>query len=136
MLNTAQSPRYFNVKVDFSIGGWVYWTDTMRVSVPGFPDSDVVDNREGLPVAFALHQNYPNPFNPVTTIRYAVPNRSKVTLTILNTLGQEVLQLADGEKEAGYHEVQLDGRNLESGIYFYRLEAGDFVQMKKFVLIK
>jgi uncharacterized protein YfiM (DUF2279 family) len=93
-------------------------------------------NFSTLPEIVELTQNYPNPFNSRTTIHYALPNRSRVTLTVFNLLGQEVIKLVNGYKEAGYHEVQLDGRNLESGVYFYRLQAGNFFQMKKFVLLK
>jgi hypothetical protein len=89
-----------------------------------------------LPMRFALLQNYPNPFNPSTVIRYALPQRSRVTLTIYNTVGQQVRLLAAGEEEAGYHEVKFDGSNLASGVYFYRLQAGTFVGTKKLLLIR
>jgi hypothetical protein len=89
-----------------------------------------------IPVAFKLQQNYPNPFNPSTIIQYGLPRRSYVTLTVYNALGQQVAILQDGEQEAGYHEVKLDGSNLASGVYFYRLQAGDFVQAKKLLLLR
>ena len=90
----------------------------------------------GLPREFALDQNYPNPFNPSTTIRYALPARSHVTLTIFNTLGQQVATLVEGEVEAGYHEVQFDASRLSSGVYLYRLTAGSFVETRKLVLVR
>jgi hypothetical protein len=90
----------------------------------------------GIPQEFRLEQNYPNPFNPSTTIRYGLPNRSHVTLSVFNTLGQSVSTLVNGEEEAGYHEVQFDGRHLSSGVYFYRIEAGSFVQTRKLLLIR
>jgi hypothetical protein len=83
-----------------------------------------------------LTQNYPNPFNPSTTIRYGLPNRSHVKLTVFNTLGQQLALLQNGEQEAGYHEVKFDGRNLTSGVYLYRMEAGGYVETKKCVLVK
>jgi hypothetical protein len=132
-LNAEPFPEYYNVKIDISIGGWVYWTDSMRVYVPGF---NAVEENPGIPVEFALDQNYPNPFNSSTTIRYSLPNHSRITLTVFNLKGQEVARLAEGKKEAGYQEVQFDGKDLESGVYFYRLQAGNFVQMKRFVLLK
>jgi hypothetical protein len=90
----------------------------------------------GQPKAFVLAQNYPNPFNPSTTIRYGLPNRSQVLLTVFNTLGQQVAQLVNGEVEAGYHEVKFDGSGRSSGVYFYRLRAADFVQTKKLIMTR
>lgn len=89
-----------------------------------------------LPATYHIEQNYPNPFNPITTIRYGLPRRSHVLLTIYNTLGQNVAELVNGEIEAGYHEAQFDARNLGSGVYFYRLQAGSFVEARKLLLVR
>jgi hypothetical protein len=89
-----------------------------------------------VPATFRLDQNYPNPFNPSTTIRYGLPNRSRVSLTVFNTLGQSVAVLQNGEQEAGYHEVLFDAMNLASGVYFCRLQAGDFVATKGLLLMR
>jgi lysophospholipase L1-like esterase len=94
-----------------------------------------------LPKTFVLEQNYPNPFNPTTHIRYALPRASQVTLAIYNSLGQEVRRLVDRRQSAGYHLVMWDGRDergkpVPSGIYHYRLQAGDFVTTKKMVMAK
>jgi hypothetical protein len=88
------------------------------------------------PLVFALHQNYPNPFNPSTTIRYSMPHTSFVTLTIYNTLGQQVAQLVNEQQQAGYHDVVFRGDGLASGVYYYRIQAGDFVASKKLLLLK
>jgi hypothetical protein len=88
------------------------------------------------PLEFAMQQNYPNPFNPTTTIRYGLPRRSGVTLAVFNTIGQKVITLVNESKDAGIHEAKFDGTNLSSGVYFYRLQAGEFVQTKKFVLLR
>ena len=106
------------------------WTSSHLVT--GVGDGQFVN----LPLANQLLQNYPNPFNPSTTIRYGLPNRSQVTLTVFNTLGQQVAQLINGEMEAGFHEVKFDGAELSSGVYFYRLQAVMYVETKKFVLTK
>jgi hypothetical protein len=88
------------------------------------------------PVQFALEQNFPNPFNPSTTIRYGLPARTHVTMTIYNTLGQQVVELVNGDIDAGNHDVRVDGSNLASGVYFYRLTAGEHVDSKKLILMK
>jgi lysophospholipase L1-like esterase len=88
------------------------------------------------PMAFGLEQNYPNPFNPSTTIRYALPNRSFVSLCVFSCLGERVVELVNGEVGAGYHIVRLDAAKLASGVYFYRLQAGGFVQTRTLLLLK
>jgi hypothetical protein len=82
-----------------------------------------------------LSQNYPNPFNPTTTIRYALPKTSEVSLAIYNVLGQLVSRLAVGRVEAGIQEVHWNA-NVPSGIYFYRLKAGGYTETKKMLLIR
>jgi hypothetical protein len=89
-----------------------------------------------IPLEFGLEQNFPNPFNPSTTIQYGLPKRSSVTLVIFNALGQRVSTLVSENQEAGYHEVRFDGRNLPSGVYFYELTAGTFVETKKLLLLR
>jgi hypothetical protein len=89
-----------------------------------------------VPTLSTLEQNYPNPFNPSTTIRYGLPVRSHVTLTVFNTLGQQVATLVNGEIEAGFHEAVFDASGLASGVYLYRLQAGDFVQIRRLVLVR
>ncbi len=89
------------------------------------------------PYIFKLSQNYPNPFNPSTKINYEIPNDSKVKLVVYDILGREVIKLVNNEfKKTGRYVVDFDGTNLASGVYFYRIEAGNFVQSKKMVLIK
>jgi len=89
-----------------------------------------------VPMAFGLEQNYPNPFNPSTTIRYALPHRSHVTLTVFSILGQQITTLVNGDIDAGYHTVQFDGSELASGVYLYRMQAGNFVQTRKLLLVR
>ena len=127
---------------------WLYFALTRSP----FPESStiesVVDGQH--PRAFILEQNYPNPFNPSTTIRYGLPSRAHVTLTVFNALGQEVATLVQGEQEAGYHEALFDASGLASGVYLYRLQvrlldsaigrdskggAGDFVETRKLLLL-
>lgn len=86
--------------------------------------------------SYALAQNYPNPFNPTTTIQYSLANAGNVSLKIYDVLGREVANLVNGRQAAGEYTVQFNAANLASGIYFYRLQAGDFVQTKKMMLVK
>jgi hypothetical protein len=90
----------------------------------------------GIPVEFELSQNYPNPFNPVTKINYAVPTQSFVTLKVYNVIGQEVATLVNEMQKAAKYVATFDAKRLASGVYFYRLQAGGFVDTKKFVLLK
>ncbi|MBL7074737.1 T9SS type A sorting domain-containing protein [candidate division KSB1 bacterium] len=96
----------------------------------------ISDNFSNIPSEYSLSQNYPNPFNPITTFKYALPKSSEVTLRIHNLLGQEVATLVDQTQEAGYHQVQWDATSIASGIYFYRLQAGEFSQTRKLILLK
>ncbi|MDZ7723902.1 MAG: T9SS type A sorting domain-containing protein [candidate division KSB1 bacterium] len=90
-----------------------------------------------VPEAFDLQQNYPNPFNPTTEIKYSIPTSGNVTLTVYNTLGQEIATLVDGYKTANHmHKVTFNASNLTSGVYFYSLQTEDFSQTKKMLLVK
>jgi hypothetical protein len=95
-----------------------------------------VEVEVGLPRAATLYQNYPNPFNPTTTIGYAIPVQSHVTLRVYDILGRVVQTLADETHNAGLYEVQLNASGFASGVYFYRLTAGSFVDVKKLVLAR
>jgi hypothetical protein len=88
------------------------------------------------PLAFNLSQNYPNPFNASTRISFTLPSKELVRLTIYNVLGKEVAQLVNEEKVAGQHEFMFDASEFTSGIYYYKLEAGSFTEMRKFILLK
>jgi hypothetical protein len=88
------------------------------------------------PSEYTLAQNYPNPFNPSTAIRYGLPDRSHVRLTVYDVLGRQVALLQNGEQEAGYHEIRFDGGELSSGVYLYRIEAGNFAQTRTFLLLR
>ncbi len=95
-----------------------------------------VKTNEITPENFTLKQNYPNPFNPSTTIEFTLPQSNFVSLKIYTILGEEVAQLINSEIGAGTHQVQFDASNLTSGIYFYRISAGQFVSVKKMILLK
>ncbi|MGB5289347.1 MAG: T9SS type A sorting domain-containing protein, partial [Ignavibacteriaceae bacterium] len=96
----------------------------------------VEDEETPIAANFKLEQNYPNPFNPKTNIQYAISNRQFVTLKVYDVLGNEIASLVNEEKPAGEYEVEFDATGLPSGIYFYQLKAGNFVETKKMLLIK
>ncbi len=99
-------------------------------------DTNERHSRASLPKEYTLYQNFPNPFNPVTTISFDVPEKTKIELSLFNVLGKEVKILADGIYPAGHHEIDIDARNLCAGVYFYRMKASGFADVKKMVLLK
>jgi hypothetical protein len=122
-----------------AIGGYLFAgtsSGVWRRPLSGLIVSAGQHSARSAPKEFTLEQNYPNPFNPATTIRYAVPHRSRVTLMVYNTLGQQVAELVNNEVDAGSHTVQFDGSNLASGVYYYRLQTGAFVETKKLLLVR
>ena len=106
------------------------------VSGIGTPLGGIAEGKPSVPVEYELAQNMPNPFNPTTTIEFALPTASHVELVVYNILGNEIARLLDSELEAGYHQAVFDATHLSSGIYFYRLTAGNHTDMKKMVLMK
>ena len=99
--------------------------------------TDVKENNEGAGVtSYELLQNYPNPWNPITTIGYSLKENIQVKLTLLNILGEELMVLVNEEQNKGYHKLEFNGAKLSSGVYFYRLQAGDFIQTRKMILLK
>ena len=96
----------------------------------------VAGNTFNIPAQFELQQNYPNPFNPATNIRYALPSRSHVLLSVFNTLGQQIATLVDGVEEPGGHSVRFDSGGLASGVYYYRLRAGGYLATKRLLIIR
>jgi hypothetical protein len=128
-----------------SMSNWTNHEFTTAAADSGDGDGGVATSTEGadaLPDAYDLSQNYPNPFNPTTTIRYALPQASQVTLEVFDMVGRRVATLAEGPQAAGYHTATFDGRDLASGAYIYRLRAVNqatgqpFVQTRTLVLIK
>ncbi|MFA5135413.1 MAG: FG-GAP-like repeat-containing protein [Patescibacteria group bacterium] len=111
------------------VAGRFNWIGSPKIAQPE-------ENRGPLPTAFTLSQNYPNPFNPTTTISYALPEATHVELHVYNILGQKVTTLVDEYQTAGQHEISWAADQHASGIYFYRIRAGDAVESKKMVLLK
>ncbi len=117
-----------------TIPGVKVYKDSSRLAVWYSPNS--VTEQSVAPRQYELSQNYPNPFNPSTTIRYALPHSIRVSLKVYNTLGQEVATLVNETKPAGVYTVQFDAGGLASGVYYFRLQAGDFVHTKKMLVVR
>lgn len=98
--------------------------------------TDVKEIDDKLPSEFAVDQNYPNPFNPSTIIRFSIPSEEFVQIKVYNTIGQEVAELLNEQKSPGTYEINFNAGNLSSGIYFYKISAGNFVRTKKMLLLK
>jgi CubicO group peptidase (beta-lactamase class C family) len=124
-------PGYFNFKFEVSSNGIAYWSDSMTVNLLTEVDEEIV-----IPSVFRLEQNYPNPFNPLTTINFSISSSEFVTLKVYDVLGNEVATLVNEGKTAGRYEIQFNAAELSSGVYLYKLQAGNFTETKKLILLK
>ena len=106
------------------------------LKVPSGTIAQVNISNPNIPENYSLKQNFPNPFNPTTTIRYSIPKAVHITIKVYNIIGQLVATLIDEYKQAGNYEIKFNGSNLSSGVYFYRMQAGNFVEVKKLILLK
>jgi len=118
----ADGKYYYRLKQIDYLGGYEY--------------SEVVELEFRSFSSYLLEQNYPNPFNPTTTIGFGLQNKSNVKITVLNSIGEEVAVILNEEREPGFHQVEFNASNLPSGVYFYQLKAGDFIQTRKMILLK
>jgi hypothetical protein len=90
----------------------------------------------GVPKSYELHQNYPNPFNPVTKLRFDIPKSGHVSIVLYDVLGNEAARLVDENMNEGFYETEYNAEHLASGVYFYKLESGSYISVKKMILIK
>jgi hypothetical protein len=133
---TTTEPKAYSF-VDSKVGTGNYTYRLKQIDFNGsFSYSQIIEIEFVVPTVFGLEQNYPNPFNPNTTIRFSIPVETDVRLNVFNALGQEVAEILNGRLKEGYHEVEFEAGSLTSGIYFYRLEADKFVDVKKMIIIK
>lgn len=124
-------PGYFNFKAEIISDGYVYWVDSMKLNVITGVEEELV-----MPSAFKLEQNYPCPFNSSTKISWQTPVISWQTIKIFDVLGNEVATLVNEYKPAGNYEIEFNVSKLSSGVYFYRLQVGSFIETKKMILMK
>ena len=119
---------------------WTEFGDLVQLNI-GAGVTAIEASMSGTPTAFALRQNFPNPFNPETTIAYELPREAMVVLTVFSPTGQKVRDLVSDTQGAGYYKLDWDGlddagRAVSSGMYLCRLQAGEFVQTRKLVLVR
>jgi hypothetical protein len=110
----------------------ITWTKNPNPVITDIGNDIIAD----IPNKFVLSQNYPNPFNPSTKIKFTLPKADKVKIELYNNLGQNVKDLLNKHMKAGQHEVEFNAQNLSSGVYFYKIEAGEFQDVKKMILLR
>jgi len=132
----SNSPKDYSF-TDKPIGGSCFKYRLKQIDVDGrYEYSLECDVNLEVSAVFSIKQNYPNPFNPTTNILYTVPSKSFISVKVFDFLGREVAKLVDEEKLPGNYKLEFDGSILASGIYFYRIQAGEFTETKKFILMK
>ncbi len=132
-----EPPAVLTIRIHADAGKYITSVDATPFYIWDSTSTSIEDvKNKSLPAKYELAQNYPNPFNPSTTIEYTIPKQSNVTLKIFDVLGREVEVLVDKEQSIGNYEVEFDAYELTSGIYFYRIHAGNFVETKKMLLMK
>jgi D-alanyl-D-alanine carboxypeptidase len=128
---TQNNPNHINFSIIISSEGRDFWSDSIIVSVTGLAEKET-----NIPLEYALKQNYPNPFNPTTTIEFSIPKAEFVTLKIYNILGEVVATLAFEKLTVGSYKYDWDASGLASGVYLYRIQAGDYIGVKKMVILR
>jgi hypothetical protein len=122
----------FHLFSDEGTAGWGWIIDNLKIQ----SGASAVENESTIPTVYSLSQNYPNPFNPETTIKFTLPQRSRVKLEIFDSLGRIISTLVNSDLDAGSYHYNWNGTNYASGVYFYRLTANDFSSSKKLILLK
>ena len=123
--------------VDRTVSTGIYSYRLKQIDFDGtYEYSDVVEVDVQAPLEFALDQNYPNPFNPSTSIQYSIPETGNVRLAVFNLIGEEVAVLVNGTVQAGHYEVSFNASSLPSGVYLYKLQSANSVEVKKMMLLK
>jgi 5-hydroxyisourate hydrolase-like protein (transthyretin family) len=126
-----QTSKYFNkVNMDLNSKPFIDGVDIY------FTLTDAKKDKKLIPEFYKLSQNYPNPFNPSTTIQYEIPKESFVSIKVYNIIGREIAILVNEQKTAGYYQVQFDAANIPTGIYFCRINAGNYSAVNKMLLLK
>ena len=128
----SENKYYWRVNAQ-NVGGSSQYSEAWSFTVNL---NNIVRNNNEIPKVFKLYNNYPNPFNPVSKIKFDIPEANDVKITIFNSLGQNIATLVDSHLVPGSYSVEWNATIYPSGVYFYKITAGDFTQSKKMVLIK
>jgi hypothetical protein len=129
--------QILNANVQFSDSlGYILYLYEINISPIVINDITAIDEEVDIPDGISISRVYPNPFNSSTTIRFTLPESQNMKLSIYDLLGRQVETLVDEEMQAGRHQVVWDASEYSSGVYFYRIEAGDFAETKKMILLK
>ena len=132
----SNSPKSYSYEDKNLVGGSKFKYRLKQIDADGKFAYSIIVEVELMPQEFVLYQNFPNPFNPTTTIGFGIPEKGNVRLSVLNILGEEIRVLLNEEKEAGYHSIDFNASDLPSAVYFYRIQAGNFIDTKKMILLK
>jgi hypothetical protein len=130
-MTVQNSPNALNLDLHILSDGWNFWSDSLTAIITG-----LAKRERSIPLRYDLKQNYPNPFNPETYIQFLIPNSEFVTLKIYNVLGEEVATLVSRKLTAGKYQYEWDASSLASGVYLYRIQAGDYVESRKMILMR
>jgi Secretion system C-terminal sorting domain len=133
----SNSPREYRYSDENLFnGGYKLFYRLKQINNDGSSEYSVIVNVKVVPNHYELSQNYPNPFNPTTTIRFSLPNKTMLKIILYNALGEYVRTIADGNYEAGYYKINFNAANLSSGVYLYRFESNNYIEVKKMILLK
>jgi Zn-dependent metalloprotease len=133
--NTCGDSIWVSFKMSIFSDEFLFWSDTFSVFIYKDP-TGLTESYITIPIEFALQQNYPNPFNPSTMINYQLPMISDVELSIYNLLGQKIKTLVSERQEAGSHQVEWDASGFSSGVYYYKINAGEYQAVRKMILVR
>ena len=133
--STLDAVSFADSSIGWSVGAGIIlkW---IGGSLPDHLISSIIKTQNNIPSNFELKQNYPNPFNPVTTINYSIPKEENVVLKLFDNLGREIKTLLNEYKNAGSYSIEFNASNLPSGVYYYQIQAGNFLKTRKLILIK
>jgi hypothetical protein len=134
---SSQDNLEYETNITFDVGNGNFGSGIFsRISIEGTNVVSVSATGSSVPASFSISQNFPNPFNPSTKINYEIPEKSKVNLKVYDILGNEIVTLVNNENQLGRYEVEFHAADIPSGVYFYRIQAGNFVETRKMILLK